>query len=239
MPYDIIKVKGGYKVAKKDNHKKTFSSYPISKEMANKQRKAIYMNSGEFRKEHEHLTNLLNTTSNALKTEALTQSKEARMRLGKGVKTRGSRVVMRGGNVMGCGLFDVLSGKQTLDFGKLMDKGSADLRRLQTGKGLFGDLFEDAVVEGGKKLYNFDKEHGSHLKEGVKSGFKNMVSNFFKGGRGVDYRTALSYGRGQNRFAVLPDVMPEYDPNDVSGWVEKERRSTGYYGRPAILGEGM
>jgi hypothetical protein len=128
------------------------------------------------------------------------------------------------------------------------------------GNGIFGDLFEDAIVEGGKKLYQFDKSHGSHLKEGVKSGFKNMVSNIFKGGNGVE--SVLRYGRGKGgnsdrppdgvsdhrrmilegrgmRFAVLPDVMPEYDATDVSGWIEKERRDTGYYGRPAILGEGM
>lgn len=243
------------------------------------------MDRGEFRKEHKDIVGLLNTTSSVLRKEALAQSKEARMRLGKGVKTRGGRVVMRGN-----GLFDVLSGKTTLDFGKLMEKGSADLRKLQTGKGfddvinhyrkvqaekeaekekeyaerksrienaerdfralvarsgdgyvggngIFGDLVEDALVEGGKKLYKFDKEHGSHLKEGVKSGFKNMVSNFFTGGRGIE--SATRFGRGQMRFAVMPDVMPEYDPNDVSGWIEKERRSTGYYGRPAILGEGM
>lgn len=225
--------------------------------------------------------------------------------LGKGAKTRGSRVV-------GGGLFDVLSGKTTLDFGKLMEKGSADMRRLQTGKGLdddlrraivgdndaekaekaklyaerksriensdndfraliarsgmngyvgngiFGDLFEDAVVEGGKKLYQFDKSHGSHLKEGVKSGFKNMFLNTLKGGNGIE--SVLRYGRGKGGSMkgkhIMPDgrimkdsehmgmgfftdVMPEYDPNDVSGWVEKERRDTGYYGRPAILGEGM
>lgn len=199
MPYDIIKVKGGYKVAKADNHKKTFSSYPMSKEMADRQRKAIYMNSDEFRKEHKDLVGLLNKTSSVLKQEANAQSKEARMRLGKGVNVRSGRVVRRKGNVMGCGLF--------------------------------GDLFEDAIVEGGKKLYKFDKEHGSHLKEGVKSGFKNMISNVFRG-NGIE--SATRFGRG-----FYPDVMPEYDPTDVSGWIEKERRSTGYYGRPAILGEGM
>jgi len=251
--------------------------------------------------------------------------------LGKGVKTRGSRVV-------GKGLFDVLSGNQTLDFGKLMDKGSADLRRLQKGKGLFdldysypderrkeaeadlmrlqrgegfddvinhykkvqaekeaekakeyaerksrienaerdfralvarsgdgyvggngifGDLVEDALIEGGKKLYKFDKEHGSHLKEGVKSGFKNMVSNFFTGGRGIE--SATRFGRGHMRFAVMPDVMEgngfldnlpkyKYDPNDVSGWVEKERcdamgecggRNRRGNAFADILGEGM
>ena len=230
--------------------------------------------------------------------------------LGKGVKTRGSRVV-------GKGLFDVLSGKTTLDFGKLMDKGSADLRRLQTGKGftdeieryfdsdevkaerkkkkedewnarmadikknspfprneelekllgygIVGELFGDLAIEGGKKLYNFDKQHGSHLKEGVKSGLKNMVSNFFTGGRGIE--SATRFGRGfypdmayldvmpeMIYPAVLPDVMEGKGlldnlrkdkrfsslPNDdVSGWIEKERRSTGYYDRPAILGEGM
>jgi len=264
--------------------------------------------------------------------------------LGKGAKTRGCRVV--GGNGLfdldysypdkirkeaeadirrlqrGEGLFDVLSGKTTLDFGKLMEKGSADLRKLQTGKGfddvinhyrkvqaekeaekakeyaerksrienaerdfralvarsgdgyvggngIFGDLVEDALVEGGKKLYKFDKEHGSHLKEGVKSGFKNMVSNFFTGGRGIESATRFGRGKGSGFYpdmsyldvmpemnypAVLPDVMEGYglldklskdkrfssSANDnISGWIEKERRDTGYYGRPAILGEGM
>jgi hypothetical protein len=135
------------------------------------------------------------------------------------------------------------------------------------GNGIVGELFGDLAIEGGKKLYNFDKEHGSHLKEGVKSGLKNMVSNFFTGGRGIE--SATRFGRGHMRFAVMPDVMPEMNypavlpdvmegsglldklskdkrfsslPNDdVSGWIEKERRSTGYYDRirPAILGEGM
>jgi hypothetical protein len=72
-------------------------------------------------------------------------------------------------------------------------------------------------------------------------GLKNMVSSIFKGGNGIE--SATRFGRGQMRFAVLPDVMPEMNYPavlpDVSDWVEKERRDTGYYGRPAILGEGM
>jgi hypothetical protein len=201
--------------------------------------------------------------------------------LGKGVKTRGSRVV--GGK--GIPLFDMIfnkagnqiSEKSREDYKRFTEgKGFDDVinhyRKVQeakeaekakeyaerksriensendfrdmvakyglkgnVGNGIFGDLFEDAIVEGGKKLYHFDKEHGSHLKEGLKSGFKNMFLNTLKGGNGIE--SATRFGRG-NRFHVLPDVMPEYDPNDVSGWVEKERRSTGYYDRPAILGEG-
>jgi len=269
--------------------------------------KPIYMDRGEFRKEHKDIVGLLNKTSSVLKQEANAQSKEARMRLGKGVKTRAGRVVPRSANVMGTGLFDVLSGKTTLDFDKLRDKVNTDVNRLRTGKGfddvlnhyrkvqeakeaekakeyaerksrienadkdfsamvakyglkgnvgngIFGDLFEDAVVEGGKKLYKFDKEHGSHLKEGVKSGFKNMISNVFKG-NGIE--SATRFGRGymgmgilddlakkqfkqpENRFHVLPDVYEPSPSNPFSNWVEKERRDTGYYGRPAILGEGM
>jgi len=267
------------------------------------------MKGSDYLKEHRELIGLLGNTSKALRNEALTQTKELTQELmknptkknalsiakrgsanlGKRMTTRGNRLVLRKGNVMGNGLFDVLSGKQTLDFGKLMDKGSADLRRLQTGKGfddvinhyrkvqeekeaekakeyaerksrienadndfsamvakyglkgnvgngIFGDVFEDLAVDGAKKLYKFDKEHGSHLKSGLVGGLKNMVGSIFKGGNGIE--SATRYGRG-NRFAVLPDVMPEYDPNDVSGWVEKERRSTGYYGRHAVLGEGM
>lgn len=213
MPYDIIKVKGGYKVAKEDNHKKTFSSYPMSKEMAERQRRAIYMNSDEFRKEHEDLTKLLRSTANVLNKEALAQTKEARMRLGKGVKTRGNRVVRRSGNVM--------------------------------GSGFLGDVFEDLAIDGAKKLYNFDKQHGSHLKEGVKQGFKNMISNVFKGGNGLK----------EDLDRITKEYRDKYknsmDDNSHLGWVEKERRDTGYYGKvrpavmpegwdkPAILGEGM
>jgi len=348
------------------------------------------MKGSDYLKEHRELIGLLGNTSKALRNEALTQTKEltkelmknptrknalalakrGSSNLGKRMTTRGNRLVLRKGNVMGNGLFDldytfsderrkeaeadirrlqrgeglfdVLSGKTTLDFGKLMEKGSADLRKLQTGKGfddvishyrkvqdakeaekakeyaerksrienadanyramvekyglkgnvgngIFGDLVEDALIEGGKKLYKFDKEHGSHLKEGVKSGFKNMVSNFFTGGRGIESATRFGRGKGGGRDrpppimnehrrmilegrgfypdmsyldvmpemvypAVLPDVMEGNGlldklskdkrfsslPNDdVSGWIEKERRSTGYYDRPAILGEGM
>jgi hypothetical protein len=150
--------------------------------------------------------------------------------------------------MLGYGFFDVL------------DQHLQSRPLVRRGDGIFGDLFEDAVVEGGKKLYQFDKSHGSHLKEGVKSGLKNMFLNTLKGGNGIE--SATRFGRGHkgrgilddiakqyqqpqnkqphNRFHVLPDVMPEYDKNDnISGWIEKERRSTGYYGRPAILGEGM
>jgi hypothetical protein len=195
--------------------------------------------------------------------------------LGKGVKTRGGRVV--GGN--GFFLDEALHG--AWDLGKkakeLHNKNEADRAvkeeawnkrmaeieanspfKKQYGQGIFGDLFEDLAVEGGKKLYKFDKEHGSHLKSGLQSGLRNMFLNTLKGGNGVE--SVLRYGRGhmgmgvlddlakqfkhpQNRFAVLPDVMPEYDKSDnISGWIEKERRDTGYYGkygRPAILGEGM
>jgi hypothetical protein len=56
-------------------------------------------------------------------------------------------------------------------------------------------------------------------------------------GMGVLDDLAKQY-QPKNRFAVLPDVMPEYDDSHL-GWVEKERRDTGYYRRPAILGEGM
>ena len=294
----------------------------------------VVMKGSDYLKEHKELIGLLGNTSKALRKEALAQTTELTQQLmknptrknalalakrgssnlGKRMTTRGNRLVLRKGNVMGSGLFDVLSGKQTLDFDKLADKAGSDWRSFtkqgkgfddvishyrkvqdakeaekakeyaerksrienadndyramvakyglkgNVGNGIFGDLFEDAIVEGGKKLYQFDKSHGSHLKEGVKSGFKNMVSNIFKGGNGVE--SVLRYGRGKGgnsdrppdgvsdhrrmilegrgmRFAVLPDVMPEYDATDVSGWIEKERRSTGYYDRPAILGEGM
>lgn len=207
MPYEIIKVKGGYKVAKEDNHKKTFSSYPMSKEMAERQRRAIYMNSDEFRKEHEDLTKLLHSTANVLNKEALAQTKEARMRLGKGVKTRGNRVVRRGGNV----LTDFTRGFRF------------------DGKGIIGDVLEDVAIDGAKRLYKFDKEHGSHLKEGVKQGLKGMLSSVFKGGNGL--KEDMEKIRDKYKNAV-PD-------NSHLGWIEKERRDTGYYGRPAILGEGM
>ena len=193
--------------------------------------------------------------------------------LGKSAKTRGGRVV-------GKGFDDVIrhyhqvqdakeaeKAKEYAERKSRIENADANYRAMvekyglkgNVGNGIFGDLFEDAIVEGGKKLYQFDKSHGSHLKEGVKSGFKNMISNVFKGngiesatrfGRGKggssdrpppimnEHRRMILEGRGM-RFAVLPDVMPEYDPTDVSGWIEKERRSTGYYDRPAILGEGM
>lgn len=41
MPYKIIKVKDGYKVALKSDEKKTFSKKPLSKDTAIKQMKAI------------------------------------------------------------------------------------------------------------------------------------------------------------------------------------------------------
>ena len=41
MPYIIIKVKGGFKVAKKSNPKETFSNKPLTKKMAEKQKLAI------------------------------------------------------------------------------------------------------------------------------------------------------------------------------------------------------
>tara|TARA_R100000654_G_scaffold65326_1_gene93195 strand:+ start:165 stop:353 length:189 start_codon:yes stop_codon:yes gene_type:complete len=41
MPYIIIKVKGGFKVAKKSNPKETYSNKPLSKKMAEKQKLAI------------------------------------------------------------------------------------------------------------------------------------------------------------------------------------------------------
>ncbi len=199
------------------------------------------MKGSDYLKEHRELIGLLGNTSKALRNEALDQTKELTKELmknptrqnalvlakrgannlGKRMTTRGNRLVRRGGNIM-----MPMTASQLASSNRMM------------GRGIFGDLVEDALVEGGKKLYKFDKEHGSHLKEGVKSGFKNMVSNFFKGGNGIE--SATRFGRGQMRFAVMPDVMPEYDPtNDVSGWIEKERRDTGYYGRPAILGEGM
>ena len=210
------------------------------------------MKGSDYLKEHRELIGLLGNTSKALRNEALTQTKEltkelmknptrknalalakrGSSNLGKRMTTRGNRLVLRKGNVM--------------------------------GNGLFGDLFEDAIVEGGKKLYQFDKSHGSHLKEGVKSGFKNMISNVFKG-NGIESATRFGRGKGgssdrppaimnEHRRMILEgrgfypdmaylDVMPEmiYPAvlPDVSDWVEKERRSTGYYDRPAILGEGM
>ena len=41
MPYIIIKVKGGFKVAKKSNPKETYSNKPLTKKMAEKQKIAI------------------------------------------------------------------------------------------------------------------------------------------------------------------------------------------------------
>ena len=41
MPYIIIKVKGGFKVAKKSNPKEVFSKKPLTKKMAEKQKIAI------------------------------------------------------------------------------------------------------------------------------------------------------------------------------------------------------
>ena len=41
MPYIIIKVKGGFKVAKKSNPKETYSNKPLTKKMAEKQKLAI------------------------------------------------------------------------------------------------------------------------------------------------------------------------------------------------------
>ena len=238
------------------------------------------MKGSDYLKEHKELIGLLGNTSQALRKEALVQTQEltnelmknptkknalalakrGANNLGKRMTTRGKRVVLRRGNVMGSGFFDDLGNafnKASNDFGNTFgrrehpwDKPSFE----QKGGGIFGDLIEDVAVEGAKKLYHFDKEHGSHLKQGLQSGLRNMVSGFFKGGNGVDYRTALSYGRGhgggiledlakkykqpENRFAVLPDVYEPHPSNDFSGWVEKERRDTGYYGRPAILGEG-
>lgn len=259
------------------------------------------MKGSDYLKEHKELIGLLGNTSKALRKEALAQTTELTQQLmknptrknalalakkgsnnlGKRMTTRGNRIVLRKGNVMGKGFDDVISHYHKVQDAKEAEKAKEyaerksrienadnDYRAMvakyglkgNVGNGIFGDLFEDAIVEGGKKLYQFDKSHGSHLKEGVKSGFKNMVSNIFKGGNGVE--SVLRYGRGKGgssdrppdgvsdhrrmilegrgmRFAVLPDVMPEYDATDVSGWIEKERRDTGYYGRPAILGEGM
>lgn len=41
MPYIIIKVKGGFKVAKKSNPKETYSNKALTKKMAEKQKIAI------------------------------------------------------------------------------------------------------------------------------------------------------------------------------------------------------
>ena len=41
MTYIIIKVKGGFKVAKKSNPKETYSNKPLTKKMAEKQKIAI------------------------------------------------------------------------------------------------------------------------------------------------------------------------------------------------------
>lgn len=46
MPYQIVKVKGGYKVKKKGS-KKYFSKEPLSYEKAKKQLKALYANEGK------------------------------------------------------------------------------------------------------------------------------------------------------------------------------------------------
>lgn len=189
------------------------------------------MKGSDYLKEHKELIGLLGNTSQALRKEALAQTNEltkelmknptkknalalakrGATNLGKRIKTRGNRVVLRGGNVM--------------------------------GSGIFGDVFEDLAVDGAKKLYKFDKEHGSHLKSGLIGGLKNMVGSIFKGGNGMLDDIANKYQKEQhyphNRFAVLPDVYEPHPSNPFSGWVEKERRDTGYYGRPAILGEGM
>lgn len=197
------------------------------------------MKGSDFLKEHNELIGLLGNTSKALRKEALAQTQELTRQLmknptrknalvlakrgannlGKRMTTRGKRVVLRRGNPM--------------------------------GSGFLGDVFEDLAIDGAKKLYRFDKEHGSHLKEGVKQGFKNMISNVFKGGNGL--KEELEKIKMKNRIPnmndnmIRPAVMPEgWDrkqpdyTNDISGWIEKERRSTGYYDRhPLILGEGM
>jgi hypothetical protein len=249
--------------------------------------KPVVMKGSDYLKEHRELIGLLGNTSKALRNEALTQTKEltkelmknptrknalalakrGSSNLGKRMTTRGNRLVLRKGNVMGKGFDDVISHYHKVQDAKEAEKAKEyaerksrienadnDFRAMvakygakgNVGNGLFGDLFEDAIVEGGKKLYQFDKSHGSHLKEGVKSGFKNMISNVFKG-NGIE--SATRFGRGfypdvmegeglldnlrkDKRFSSLPN-------DDVSGWIEKERRSTGYYGKPAILGEGM
>lgn len=48
MPYILKKVKGGYKVAKKNDKKKVFSKNPLTKKRAEAQKKAIKIN--EFSK---------------------------------------------------------------------------------------------------------------------------------------------------------------------------------------------
>ena len=225
---------------------------------------------------------------NPTRKNALALAKKGSNNLGKRMTTRGNRLVRRGGNVMGCGFFldEALHG--AWDLGKkakeLHNKNEADRavkaeafnKRMaeidanspfknQYGQGIFGDVFEDLAVEGAKKLYKFDKEHGSHLKSGLVGGLKNMVGSIFKGGRGIESATRFGRGKGgssdrppdgvsDHRRMILEgrgffpdmkylDVMPEmvYPAvlPDVSDWVEKERRDTGYYGRPAILGEGM
>lgn len=60
MPYEIIKVNDGYKVCKKNNHKKCFSKKGLSLDNAKKQMKAIIINenlkgSGKFTKQLQKL----------------------------------------------------------------------------------------------------------------------------------------------------------------------------------------
>ena len=267
------------------------------------------MKGSDFLKEHKELIGLLGNTSKALRKEALAQTNELTQtlmknptrknalalakrgsaNLGKRMTTRGNRLVMRKGNVMGSGfILDELA-HGAWDLGKkakeLHNKNEADravkaeafnkrmaeidknnpfpknpemekllgyglfddfsavgskisnwsneeeakrearekekeakekarkdafnqrvkLPLLTGGNGIFGDVFEDLAVDGAKKLYKFDKEHGSHLKSGLIGGLKNMVGSVFKGGNGVDYRTALSYGRGKKGMMRMPN----------------------------------
>jgi hypothetical protein len=188
-----------------------------------------------------------------------------------------------------------------LDFGKLMEKGSADMKRLQ-GKGFLddirgglesgarwmddnvnpfaavarrmgyneGDGIESATRFGRgttgmregeaigdmfSRMRREDQEAKKKLQDAKDSKvreaqrkideYRNSPEGRELFGFGVLDDLAKNFKQPENRFAVLPDV---YEPspsnpfnNDISGWIEKERRSTGYYDRfrPAILGEGM
>ncbi len=48
MPYELVPVKGGYKVAKKDTRKEYFSAKPLTREKAIAQMRSLY--AAEFRK---------------------------------------------------------------------------------------------------------------------------------------------------------------------------------------------
>ena len=53
MPYIIIKVKGGFKVAKKSNQKETYSNKALTKKMAEKQKIAIEISERNAKKKNK------------------------------------------------------------------------------------------------------------------------------------------------------------------------------------------